>query len=73
MKKKYAFLFSMMFLIFYWFFSPMFFDFGLGVTLPIFGWIGVEPFAFLTEYTIIIGGTLSLLLFYGLSRGEKNA
>jgi len=64
-----ALLIAFLFLFGYWYFSPSLFSYFVGVKLPIIGPIlGTSPFAFLTEYTVLVGGGLAVILFYMMTK-----
>jgi len=53
-----------------WFFTGQITSFALGFDLPLLGFVGVEPFSFLSEFYVLIVGLGSLLVYYMLTRRE---
>jgi len=55
----------------FWYVSGRFFDIFFGINFPIIGPIGIEPFAFLREYGVLIGGVFAVFLFVMIQQRRK--
>ena len=51
--------------------SGMMFDWFFGVSLPIVGSVGVEPFGFLRDFGVLIGGSVIIIVYLMCGRKTK--
>ena len=47
------------------------FDYRIGYEVPFFGFIGVEPFNWLADWSVLIGGGFIIFLYVMLERRRK--
>ena len=74
MSRNQALLVAFLFLGLFWYASPFVFDYTFAVNLPIIGPIfQYAPLSILSQYSVLIGGSFALLLYYQITKNERKS